>query len=97
MESSFDFSKLALDFRHYTKTKKRWEMNFKISVKLGKKTSLSKARAADECEGRSLERIVDVDVTEEMFDKLYRGNMITVGPKVSSPSADSCHVSRSLI
>ena len=95
MESSFDFSKLALDFRHYTKTKKRWDMNFKISVKIGKKSSLSKARAANECEGRSLERIVDVDVTEEMFDKLYRGNMITVGPRTSSPSAESCQVSRS--
>ena len=95
METSFDFSKLALDFKHYTRTKKRWDMNFQISVKIGNKTSMSKARAATECDGRSLERIVDVDVTEEMFAKLYRGNMIAVGPKMnSSPSSDDCHVSK---
>ena len=95
METSFDFSKLALDFKHYTRTKKRWDMNFQISVKIGNKTSMSKARAATECDGRSLERIVDVDVTEEMFAKLYRGNMIAVGPKMNSaPSSDDCHVSK---
>ena len=91
MENSFDFSKLALDFKHYTRSKKRWDMIYKISVKIENKTPLAEL-ARSECGELSVQRTVDVEVTEEMFEKLYRENMVTVGQKYHSNSTDKCHV-----
>ena len=91
MENSFDFGKLALDFKHYTRSKKRWDMSFKISVKVENSTPLVDL-SRSECDGLSVERTVDVEVTEEMFEKLYRENMVTVGQKYHSNSSDKCQV-----
>ena len=91
MENSFDFGKLALDFKHYTRSKKRWDMSFKISVKIENKTPLEEL-ASSECGEQSVQRTVDVEVTEEMFEKLYRENMVTVGQKHQANSTDKCHV-----
>ena len=91
MENSFDFGKLALDFKHYTRSKKRWDMIYKISVKIENKTPLAEL-ARSECGELSVQRTVDVEVTEEMFEKLYRENMVTVGQKYNSNSTDKCHV-----
>ena len=95
MENSFDFGKLALDFKHYTRSKKRWDMSFKISVKIENKTPLEEL-ASSECDEQSVQRTVDVEVTEEMFEKLYRENMVTVGQKYQSNSTEKCHVRREL-
>ena len=92
MENSFDFSKLAIDFKHYTRSKKRWDMSFKISVKVENTTPLEDLLKS-ECVGHSVQRTLDVEVTEEMFEKLYRENMVTVGQKYhSNSSSDKCHV-----
>ena len=92
MENSFDFSKLAIDFKHYTRSKKRWDMSFKISVKVENTTPLADLLKS-ECGGHSVQRTLDVEVTEEMFEKLYRENMVTVGQKYhSNSSSDKCHV-----
>ena len=91
MENSFDFGKLALDFKHYTRSKKRWDMSFKIPVEIENQTPLAEL-ASSECGEHSLQRTVDVEVTEEMFDKLYRENMLTVGQNYHSNSSEKCHV-----
>ena len=93
MENSFDFGKLALDFKHYTRSKKRWDMSFKISVKIENKTPLEEL-ARSECAEHSVERTVDVEVTEEMFEKLYNFNLVTVGQnwRHHSNATDKCHV-----
>ena len=91
MENSFDFSKLALDFKHYTRSKKRWDMSFKISVKIENTTPLEDL-VRSECDGHSVQRTVDVEVTEEMFEKLYRESMVTVGQTYHTNSSDKCHV-----
>ena len=72
METSFDFGKLELDFQYYTRSKKRWDMNFQISVRTEERNTKAEDGVTSQCDGLSLERIVDIDVTQEMFDKLYR-------------------------
>ena len=96
MENSFDFGKLALDFKHYTRSKKRWDMSFKISVKVENTTPLVDL-ARSECDGLAVERTVDVEVTEEMFEKLYRENMVTVGQKYHFNSSDKCQVKSNIL
>ena len=91
MENSFDFGKLALDFKHYTRSKKRWDMSFKISVKIENETPLAEL-VRSECGEHSVQRTVDVEVTEEMFEKLFRENMVTVGQKYHSNSTEKCQV-----